>query len=271
MRQFGQRYSFVRERPVAELEDRHFHFDADGALADALMLSRLVRDNGFSLQYAALVIDYDDGEQSVIYVPGYEGKAVYRLRRDREWLDGPEAEELATLLAAFWKADLPERVRRAFWRVEYATWQRYADVSLPMIVGGLEALLKIGQGDLTVQFKCRVSALAREMGVEGVNEDFCGRMYDGRSDWVHGSHVQLFDPAESDGADPEQRQVIADIEKLQSTLRRALRRAIEDPEFRAIFDSDKAIAERWQVPVGRRPRSTRRQPILRRIMRLWRR
>jgi hypothetical protein len=245
VRQFGQRYSFVREFPLDEFEKRHYAVDPDGVLSDALMLSRLVRDNGFSMQYAARVVDYEDGQQSVIYLPGSEGKAVYRLRRDREWLDGPEAEELETLLAVYWGADLPERVRRAFWRVEYATWQRYADVALPMIVGGLEALAKIGRRDLTLQFKRRVSALAGEVGVEGVDEDFCGRLYDGRSDWVHGSHVQLFDPAETDGTDPEQRQVIADIEKLQATLRRALRRAVEDPEFRAIFDSDEMIAEHW--------------------------
>jgi hypothetical protein len=244
VRQFGQRYSVSRELPLAELENRHFAVDVDGVLGDALMLSRLVRDNGFSMQYAARVIDYEDGQQSVIYLPGSEGKAVYRLRRDREWLDGHEAEELAALLAAFWDGDLPPRTTRAMWRAEYATWQRYADVSLPVIIGGLEALLKIGRGNLTEQFKRRASALADEMEVEGVDADFCGRMYDGRSDWVHGSHVELFNPA-GEGADAEGQDVLADIEKLQATLRRALRLAIEDLDFRRIFEADETIAERW--------------------------
>jgi hypothetical protein len=244
MRQFGQRYAFTRSVPLAELENHHFAVDREGVLGDALMLSRLVRDNGFSMQYAARVVDYEDGQQSVIYLPGSEGKAVYRLRRDREWLDGPEAEELSALLAAFWDADLPPRVERAMWRVEYATWQRYADVALPMIVGGLEALLKIGRRNLTDQFKRRASALAAEVGVEGVDEDFCERMYDGRSDWVHGSHVELFNPA-GDGGDTDAQDVLADIEKLQATLRGALRRTIEDAGFRSLFEADESITERW--------------------------
>jgi hypothetical protein len=39
--------------------------------------------------------------------------------------------------------------------------------------------------------------------------------------------------------------VLAEIVKLQDTLRAALRIAIEDPEFRAVFESEASIAERW--------------------------
>jgi hypothetical protein len=184
VRQFGQRYSLVRERPV-ELEQRagDATFDEDDHLQNALALSRLIRDNGFSLQYAARVSDRADGEQIVRPTGFFEGTAVYRLRRDREWLDKAEGEQLAVLLGHYRTAVLPSRVKRAIWRADHATWQRWAEVALPELVGGLEALTKIGRGQLTAQFKRRVTVLAADLNVEGVDEALCERMYDGRSDW----------------------------------------------------------------------------------------
>lgn len=251
IRQFGQRYSFERERPLSDAEDHRFGWDPDHVLGDALMLSRLVRDNGFSMQWAARIIEYEDGQKSVIYTPGHEGKGTYRLRRDREWLDGPEAEELARLFAAFRGAELPDRVGRAMWRCEYATWQRYTDVALPMMVGGLEALLGLGRTDTSRRFKDRLAAMAGELGIDGVDGDLLDRMYEGRSAWVHGAPVRLFDPAADPEREPDAQPdaameaVLTEIVTLQDTLRAALRMAIEAPEFRAVFESEASIAEQW--------------------------
>lgn len=128
VRQFGQRYSFAREVPLEEYEEHAYHWDRGDALWDALSLSRLIRDNAYSTQYAARIVDYDDGEQMVVYTLAAESKHVYRLRRDREWLDRAEGGQLAVLLDAYWRAapDLPARVRRAWWRTEYATWVKWA-------------------------------------------------------------------------------------------------------------------------------------------------
>ena len=104
VRQFGQRYSFVKEVPLDELEERHFAWDTDSTLDDALTLSRLVRDNGYSTEYAARLIDYEDGQRCVVYVLHREDKAIWRLHRDREWLDAAEGRELAALLVAYWGA-----------------------------------------------------------------------------------------------------------------------------------------------------------------------
>lgn len=246
VRQFGQRYSFVGERPVeAEQGAGQATFDEGGHLNAALVLSRLIRDNGFSLQYAARVSDRVDGKRIIRPIAFTEGTAVYRLRRGREWLDAAEGAELAALVEAYRAADLPPRVKRAIWRAEHSTWHRWADVTLPELVGGLEALLKIGTGQLTSQFKQRVTALARDLGIEGVDEDLCKRMYEGRSDWVHGSHVTLFGAEGSAPSDAEEEAVVADLAKMQEVLRAACRRAIEDPTFREIFGTDEAIAERW--------------------------
>jgi hypothetical protein len=258
VRQFGQRYSFVKEVPLNELDERHYAWDTDGTLDDALTLSRLVRDNGYSTEYAARLLDYEDGQRCVVYVLHREDKAIWRLRRDREWLDAAEGRELAALLAAYWECreQLPPRVRRAMWRMAYAPRIRWADMVIPILVGGIEALLKIGRRDLTQQFKKRAPALAADVGIDGLSEDLAERLYDGRSDWVHGSHVQLFagpstgaeTPTEEEPEGPQssdERSAFAEVALLQDVLRGAVRRAIEDAEFRQVFAVDEAIAERW--------------------------
>jgi hypothetical protein len=81
---------------------------------------------------------------------------------------------------------------------------------------------------------------------DGVDEALCGRMYAGRSDWVHGSHVALFGrEGESDQSDEESERVIAEIAKMQEVLRAAIRKAIEDPDLGAVFTNNAAIAARW--------------------------
>ena len=260
IRQFGQRYSFVRNVDLEQWQQQHYRWDPDGVVSDALIMSRLIRDNGYSQQFAARVADFADGEQTVVYTLGAGGKDAYRLRRDRDWLDSTEGVELRNLLTAFWAGTetRPERVRRAIWRTEYATWMAWADVALPVIVGGLESLLKTEQHGSTRQFKTRVSKLATELGVEGITSELCGRMYGARSEWVHGTHVRLFatgqkvrEAAEEDtheGPDDEsQWRAVTDIARMQDVLRRAVRRCIEDEDFAAIFAEDDRIRERWPL------------------------
>jgi hypothetical protein len=225
---------------------------------DALTLSRLVRDNGYSTEYAARLLDYEDGQRCIVYVLHREDKAIWRLHRDREWLDAAEGRELAALLAAYWECreQLPPRVRRAMWRMAYAPRIRWADMVVPILVGGIEALLKIGRRDLTQQFKKRAPALAADVGIDGLDEDLAERLYDGRSDWVHGSHVQLFagpsagtdNSAEEESEGPQssdERSALAEVALLQDVLRGAVRRAIEDADFRQVFAADETSAERW--------------------------
>jgi hypothetical protein len=243
-RTFGPRYTFVRERDLADYHREPFAWDEDaGLLRDALMLSRLIRDNGFSLQYAARIVERVGSESMIVPMYGDYGKSAHRNRRGREWLCGDEARELVALLDAYWSMELPGRVARAFWRCEWAVWTPWADPMLPIIVSGLEALLKVGRSRPTAQFVTRACALAGELGIDEVDEDLCGELYAGRSDWSHGSSVELFaevgdDPTEADD-------IRAKIATLQDLLRAAIRRAIEAPEFCAAFVSDDAILERW--------------------------
>ena len=254
IRQFGQRYSFIRNVEREEWKRHPFRWDETGVLWDALSLSRLVRDNGYSTEYAARITDYEDGEQRV--VPNYssESRFAYRLRHDREWLDPTEGAELRALLLAYWSVsdELPRRITRAMWRTEYASWMRWADLARPIIVGGLEALLKTETHPATRQFTTRVPALAAEVGVDEVTDELCFRLYDARSDWVHGARVLLFtetaqDADEEGPADDAQARALADVARLQDVLRAGVRRCVEDEDFRAIFADDDAIRARWPV------------------------
>jgi hypothetical protein len=149
---------------------------------------------------------------------------------------------------------MPERVRRAVWRTEYASWLPWADLALSVLVGGLESLLKTERHGATGQFKTRVSQLANELGMDEVTADFCERMYDARSEWVHGTHVRLFSTGQNEPAnrgeregpgDQQQRQAVDEIARLQDVLRAAVRRCIEDAGFRAVFEGEDAIRSRW--------------------------
>jgi hypothetical protein len=192
-----------------------------------------------------------------MYAPGNEGKLGYRVRAGRDWLDPAEGHELHDLLARYWaeKGSYPARLNRAMWRLEYAYSVRWADVILPVLVSGLEALLKTDRHPLTRQFVYRASALAAELGIPEIDRDFAERMYDGRSDWVHGAQVGLLHVEPKAGAEVtitpipgQMEEALGELALLQDLLRHAVRRCIEDEEFRRVFVDDDTIRARLPVP-----------------------
>ena len=261
---FPVRHNIVRHVLARDItgpwETDLYSWDADGRLFRTLSLSRLVRDNGYSLNYAARLVDYEDGEQMVAYLPNPEGKAAYRMRDSRDWFDAQDGSAFQLLLSAFWAIEhgLPQRLSQAMWRMEYASWLEWADVAVLILVSGLESLLKTERYHLSRQFKQRLPQVAEELGVTGVDSDFCERMYEARSDWAHGTRVRMFSappPTLDDGTSPDaggptsntEREVLAEVARIQDVLRCLVRRCIEDVSFRAIFDDDQLIRERWPV------------------------
>ena len=93
-------YSFVREADPTKLEDGHWTWDPDDVIRDAVAMSRLVLDNGYSTEYAARIFDYANGEQQI--TPTAQAtQYAYRLRpQAREWMKVSETDELRELLAA---------------------------------------------------------------------------------------------------------------------------------------------------------------------------
>jgi hypothetical protein len=208
-----------------------------------VQLSRLVRDNGTSTEHAAQLQIRADGSERIVPFDGFESHVVYRLYPDRPgWLDTQEASELRTLLNAYWGGPaLPERVRRALRQAEAIMGERYLEYATPLVVGGFESLLKVGRDYLNAQFSQRVPALAAEIGVP-LSVPECEQVYEDRSALVHGVGVDLKQAHERDEFGRR-------FNALQETLRRVVRRAIEDPNFAAIFADDTRITSRWPTVV----------------------
>lgn len=256
VRQFGQRYSFVSEVDLAAYQERPFGWDTDQRLGASIAMSRLVRDSAHCAEFAGRLIDYEDGEQQVVPLYGFEFRLAYRLKQDRGWLDAAEAAELAALVDAYLSVEpnWPTRVRRAINSCDRASQLPYLSESQPRLVTGLEALLSTHSTQLTKLFRERVYALAQDLGIEGLSKTLLDRMYKARSQAYHGSEVRLFsgDPEAPRGVlSPSQQRAVNETILLQQVLRSAVRKTIEDADFRALFDDDAAIRDRWPVRVRR--------------------
>jgi hypothetical protein len=264
VRQFGQRYSFVRRIGAEALEQQRYGWDEDHLLYYALVLSRLVQDNGHSLEYAARIVDHQDGEQQVVpvYAPG--AVATYRVRRGRDWLTEPEANELREVLADYLpvSGELPWKVSHALNLSEDAVRMQLLSRALLLISTGLEGLIQSDSKRVAQQFRERLPQVAQEVGIVGVDETFARNLYDARSQAAHGAQVSMFhiEPRREEGVDgtPEQPHgepeppeaepdVAAPLALAQDLLRATTRRAIQDPAFRQIFESDDTVRAKWPV------------------------
>jgi hypothetical protein len=243
-RQFRAVHAYVRDawnegESTAAIDT----WDHDRRIWPSVQLSRLIRDNGTSTEHAAQLLIRADGSERIVPFDGFESHVVYRLYPDRPgWLDTHEAVELRTLLDAYWGGSaLPDRVRRALRQTDAIMGERYLEYAIPLVVGGFESLLKVGRDFLKAQFSQRGHALAAEVGIPlSVRE--CEQVYEDRSALVHGVGVDLKQPHERDEFGRR-------FNALQETLRRIVRRAIEDPTFAAIFTDDARITNRWPTVV----------------------
>lgn len=239
-RQYGVAHAFMRVVPSDDWQRQLYAWDGEQTLYTALALSRLVRPHASGCEYAVRRLIDSDGSERLVPHDAGEARVAFRIGdRSRNWLDHDEAQQLQALLAAYSPDALPTRVRRALWVCELMVRERYLEDALPLVVTGLEALLKVGRGRLTTQFAQRTAGLSREFSME-VDEDGCVAAYDDRSGIVHGAHVDLSESARSD-------RFVSLVGGLQRVLRAAMRRAIEHPAFAAVFEDDKAIEDRWPI------------------------
>lgn len=252
VRQFGGLYAFVLEVDLAAYEGRHFRWDVDGVILTALQLSRLVRDNGYTTEFAARIVDHADGQRQVIpqgqhyltFLP------TFRVRDDRDWLTAAEAANLRTLIDAYWNNmdSLPRQLSRAISLSEGAVHQPVLERALVMLFMGLEALLNTGKHQVTKQMTTRMPLLASELGVAGVSKNFARKMYAYRSSPAHGQELELQPASATDQAlrtseiDPA---YLTKVARVQDLLRAATRRGIEDPPFAAAFTDAESIRARW--------------------------
>lgn len=237
--QLGVRYVFsldVSEEAIRNGLVEYGPWDAEQRIRMAIAFSRYIRDNSASTDIVARVVDFENGAQQVIPHRLYESSHTYRLPLvERDWLDDADADALRELLAVYWERhdEMPERVRRAVWRAELAVWTRWADHVLPLIVGAFESLVATRIDELTRNFKRRLPMLAQIIEFSGIDEGLAARLYEARSEGVHGHEVQLVAGWDEDA--------ISDLRLALTLLRRVLRRLIENPEFSDHFRSKDSI------------------------------
>ena len=97
--------------------------------------------------------------------------------------------------------------------------------------------------EVSAQFRQRSVALAREVGVKAYDEEAARDAWKKRCGVSHGGPFLCMDDAMA--ADTLQA-----YEVLESVLRLSVRRAIEDPLFREVFDNKQRINKEWPVPAG---------------------
>jgi hypothetical protein len=267
VRQFGQRYSLVRRVDPGVLEEARYEWDDEHRIFYATVLSRLIHDNGHSFEYAARIVDHEDGLQQVIpvFAPGFV--ATYRLRRDRDWLAAAEADELRQLLADYItvKDALPWKVSHALNLGEDTVRIQLFQRALLFLATALEGLIQSDANNVAKQFRERLPQLAQEVGIAGIDEQFARDLYAARSEAAHGAPVSMFhveptreEPAveeepEQPYGEPEPQEAAVDAAALlalaQDLVRAATRKAIQDVPFREIFESPDAVAAKWPVEI----------------------
>jgi len=213
-------------------------FDPDGVLISALALSRYIALNAHGIEIAARRVELPSRIEVVAVPPANRFYAWSVRDGSRTHLTHDDAVALAALLGAYFarKDRLPPRVRNAIWHCEHSFRTRYYGVAHVHVVTAFDSLTGVHSRDASRQFRTRVPALARELGLVGMTMRRAGAFYRRRSRSVHGQSLRL------DAFDPATRELAA----MQRLLTGVLRKAIEDPAFGSLLTGPR-IERRWRV------------------------
>jgi hypothetical protein len=92
----------------------------------------------------------------------------------------------------------------------------------------------------------RSQSLAAELAVE-TSRSYWSWVYDVRSTAVHGADARLVVPAGWDETAGDPPRDVARVAQAQDVLRLALRKTIEDEEFRGVFENEESIRETFPL------------------------
>jgi hypothetical protein len=237
VRQYGYFYAFVRQVPEpASVHD----WDTDQKLQTIVALSRLVRPTSISFRHAARLHYGDDGTLKSAYpawLTGIDPDSWLAPQENyRDWLIEAEMEQLKALLNAPSLLG-PVRLTRALWYHEYASRAYYGEIRWITVCVALESMLHTSRGYSTRQFVERLPLMASSLGVPLTAQD-AETAYDMRSRLSHGGATGKLAPSE------EQLYI-----KLELVLRSALKEAILNPAFAAIFVDENTIRSKWPIVV----------------------
>jgi len=234
--QFAQLYGFVRETQGPGIA---YRWDEDSRLQLCVAVSRLVRPSSVSLRYAARIRYNSDASICDISPGNLRGVGIDTYLATipkRDWLTEGDANRLRQCLETLDSNPLPDRASRALWYHEYAVRTYYVEIRWVLVATALEAIVHVDRDRSTQQFKCRVSQLANELGVTGLDISEAQRAYEHRCSLAHGQKLGQI-------SEPDRKL----YEAMESTLRLAILRAIEDEQFAALLTNEHEIRKRWPL------------------------
>lgn len=239
VRQYAYFYAFVRQVPEpASIHD----WDTDQRLQTTVALSRLVRPTSISYGHAARLQYGDDGTLKSAYPAWLTGvdpdSWLAPGENYRDWLIEAEMKELKALINASPLSALPVRLSRALWYHEYAARTYYGEIRWVIVCVALESMLHTSRGYSTRQFVERLPLLASTLGLVLTTQE-AETAYDMRSRLSHGGATGKLSTSEE--------QVYL---KLEMVLRAALKEAILNSAFAAIFVDENTIRSKWPIMVG---------------------
>ena len=248
-RQWGSNWGFFRDNVPKKSESEPWAWDPDHAIYSTVALSRLVQPNVISTEYAARVVPTDGTfELHPGPVTGQSSNAWLHESIQKRWLTKADAEALAGLVAAYWPINetLPSRLSRALWNHEFAAQTRDINVRLVIVASALEALVHTDQYRSTGQF-CRTTQLAADLGLTFSLAD-AKEAYSLRSHVAHGDRLaSLLPPSNAAVRAVKEQRMVGLLLTMDEILRTAIRRSIETPSFRAVFEDDAHIRARWKI------------------------
>lgn len=234
--QFAQLYSYVREMKGPA---KPHEWDTDGRLQTCVALSRLLVPTTTSLRYSGRIRYNTDDSIADISPANIRGMSVDTFLSGppkRDWLTEEEGVRLKKVIAKLDSRPLPARATRALWYHEYTTRTYYVELRWIYVSTGLEAMVHVGREYSGLQFRERVSQMAKELGLPKFGTAEAGRAYHLRSQLAHGQQLGGFT-----GPDREL------YDSMETVLRCALLRSIEDEEFADTLGNDQEIKKRWPV------------------------
>ena len=222
-------YAFVRETTDTE------RWDEGEQLQVAVALSRLCNPTSIGLEYAARVYapgvrHRTDYQIQPALIAGHGNQAFIPDLNGRNWLTANDVRDLPALVASF--SNAPDRVRRAAWFHEYAARVEHVPVRLTLAASGIEALVHVERIRSTRQFVVGATGLANDCRLTFTDAQ-AADAYDQRSRYAHGATVRAAPP-----------QILIDLE---GVLRTAIRMALLDATYGAVFASDASVRARFPL------------------------
>ncbi len=234
--QFAQLYSYIHE---IKGPGNPFEWDPDGRLQNCVAVSRLLIPTSVSLRYAGRIRYNTDSSIADISPANIRGVSIdtyLSAKPQRDWLTERDGIRLRGLIAKMDSKPIPSRASRALWYHDYATRTYYVEVRWTLVATALESLVRVERNRSTLQFKKRVPQIATEIGVAHFGLAEAGRAYDLRSRLAHGQQLGGFTGPDRDLYD-----------RMETVLRCAILRSIEDNEFAETLGDDQKIKKRWPL------------------------